>query len=84
MLTEAAIISKIKRCRYEADRAAQGFWFGLKNPTASGSLLKMLEYIHEAKTLEWVIGKKIDVRRLNWYAKANKIYRRNKADSGSR
>jgi hypothetical protein len=36
----------------------------------------MLAYSGRAATLEWVLGYEVEVKKINWYKKARKIYAR--------
>jgi hypothetical protein len=76
MKSEEEIISRIRWLKYEAQRVSAGFSRRIINLNAIGSPLDMLSLLKQASTLEWVIGREIPVKKINWYQKARKIWRR--------
>lgn len=76
MKSERQIISRIRSIKYEGQRQGQGFYQRMQNGRGCGNPLQMLDLMHQAQELEWVLGREVKVKELNWYQKARRIFRR--------
>lgn len=77
MRTENEIIHRIKRLKYLAYRQSAGFDRVRKvGHSATGNPLNFLTHMSEAHTLQWVLGREVPVKDINWYQAGLRAWRR--------
>jgi CTP synthase (UTP-ammonia lyase) len=79
MKSENEIVHRVKKLKHTADRYGCGF-DNVCEVGVGGNCdpINRLLFLRAIEQLEWVLGRKVDYKKINWFQVGMKVFRRNR------